>query len=138
MPGGVGVIFRLEHGREKVVGEHGVEPGDDANINLRPLGVVAHVEGVGGAVDVVDEAKLEEGDVEEGSPGAKVGAVANIKGDGDMCIDVDELRCGRRDSHRWSREGVGVVGGAGAGGHVEHAGEDEEEKQRRWLGSWDD
>ena len=35
-PGGVGVVGRLDDGGEEVGGERGVEPGDNASIDLRP------------------------------------------------------------------------------------------------------
>lgn len=81
-PGGVGIVGRLDDDGEEVGGERGVEPGDDASIDLRPLGVVKH------QVDVVEDTELAERDEEEGAPCAEVG-VAEIKHHGNVGLDVD-------------------------------------------------
>ena len=85
-PGGVGIVVRLDDG-----GESGVEPGDDAGVNLCPLGVEEHGARVDGAVDMIFDAELAEHNVEEGAPDGEVG-VANTQSHRDMSLDVDQLR----------------------------------------------
>ena len=64
-PGGVGIVAWLDDGGEQVGGESGVEPGDDAGVDLRPLGVEEHGARVDGAVDMIFDAELAEHNVEE-------------------------------------------------------------------------
>ena len=54
---------------------------------MKPLRVVDLEPRVGGAVDVVHQAELAEGDREEDSPGGEVG-VSDVEGDGDIGLDV--------------------------------------------------
>ena len=128
VPGGVSVVVQLDHSGEEVGGECGVKPGDDAGVDLHPLGVVELEVGVSRAVDVIEEAELAESNGEEGAPGAE-GGVAEIKDHGNMGLDVNELRCRRRDGHRACREGVDIVGGDRARRHRE----ERMEKQRKMI-----
>jgi hypothetical protein len=48
--------------------DRGVEPRHDALVDLQPLNIVPHVLGIDGTVDIVDEAKLPERGIEEGTP----------------------------------------------------------------------
>ena len=122
-PGGVGVVGRLDDSGEEVRGEHGVEPGDDASIDLRPLGVVKHQVGEPSAVDVVEDTELAERDEEEGAPCAEVG-VTEIKHHGYVGLDVDQLSGGSRDRYCGSSgERVGARR-ARAGGHGDRRGEE--------------
>lgn len=93
-----------------VLGHGGVQPRDDAGIDLHPLGVVAHEDGVDGAVDVVEEDEL----FEEGAPLAKVRGL-RFKRHGNVRLDVDH---GDRRSGGWIRKrgSKGIGGGAGGGG----------------------
>ena len=58
--------------QQEVGGEGGVEPRDDAGVNLHPLMVMAHLACFSGAINMIEEAELAEGNVEEGTPGAEV------------------------------------------------------------------
>ena len=103
--------------------ESGVEPGDNAGVDLRPLGIVKHQVREPGAVDVVEDAELAERDEEEGAPCAEVG-VAKIKRDGNVGLDVDQLSSGSRDRYCGSSgERVGARR-ARAGGHGDRRGEE--------------
>ena len=72
---------------------------------------------------MIEEAELAEGNVEEGTPGAEVGGT-EAESDGDVRLDVEELRRRRGDGHRRKRVGAVVGGDAGCHGR-------EKEKQRK-------
>ena len=88
-PGGVGIVVRLDDGGEQFGGESGVEPGDDAGVDLL-VGVEEHGSCVDHAIDMILDAELAEHNV-EGAPNSEVG-VADTKGHRNMRLDVDQLR----------------------------------------------
>ena len=102
--GGVGAIDIVPD----LLGDGGVEPRDDAGINLEPLGVVDHGSGIHRAVDVVEEAEFFEGHLEEGTPLPEVALVGG-ESDGDMATDVQHHE-GRGRGWRRISEGVGAGG----------------------------
>lgn len=119
-PGGVGREMWLVNGVHDILGHGGVQPGDDAGVDLCPFDVVAHEDSIDGAVDVVGEAEFLERELEEGAPLAKVGGL-HLERDRDVRLDVDH---GDRRSRGWIRErsskGVGVGGGGTGGRRVRH------------------
>jgi len=102
--GGVGAIDIILD----LLGDCGVEPGDDAGINLEPLCVVDHGSGVHRAVDVVEEAEFFEGHLKEGTPLPEVALVGG-ENYGDMAMDVQHHE-GRGRGWGGISEGVGAGG----------------------------
>jgi len=82
--GGAGVVHSIHEG----LGDGGVQPRDDAGVDLEPLGIVLHEDGVEGAVDVAGEGELLESEFEERTPLQEVGLV-HVEGDRDMAVDVE-------------------------------------------------
>lgn len=62
------------------------EPGDDAVVDLQPLGVMPHRLGIDGAVDMIGDPEFAEGGVEDGRPDLEVG-VAVVQHDGNVTTD---------------------------------------------------
>jgi hypothetical protein len=78
-------------------------------IDLGPLWIVEAVLGVDHAVNMVDDAELQEGVVEEGAPLGVVSLV-EVQRHRNMGLDVDEVDRGSKNWHRRRlEEGVGAV-----------------------------
>ena len=97
--GGAGVVQNI-HER---LGDGGVQPRDDAGVDLEPLGIVLHEDDVEGAIDVAGEGEFLEGEFEEHAPLPEVGLI-HVEGDRDMAVDVQE---GNGRGRRWSTGGGG-------------------------------
>jgi hypothetical protein len=83
-----GGLLRAIHGVHDVLRHRRVEPRGDTGVNLHPLDLILHQNGIEGVVDVIGEAELLEGGVKECSPLAKVRLV-HVEHDRNMSVDVD-------------------------------------------------
>lgn len=66
---------RLVHGVHECLGNGGVEPRDNGGVDLQPHRIMAHEDGVDGAVNVILQAELLKGEVEERAPLPEVGLI---------------------------------------------------------------
>jgi hypothetical protein len=90
-----------------------IQPGHNALIDLELFGVVPHVLGIDGAIDMIDQPELAESGVEESAPSREhCGAV--VEGDRHMSADVHMLDV--RDGNGGGRVVAEGVLGAGDGG----------------------
>jgi hypothetical protein len=89
-----------------LLGDGVVEPGDDAGVDLEPLGVIEHGSGIHGAVDVIEQPELLDGEFDERPPLPEV-ALIGREDDGNVASDVQHHQGGGR---RWSgiSERIGV------------------------------
>ena len=94
-PDGEGGVILLHDDVEEVGGDGGVEPVDDALVDHGPLRIGEA--GRGGAADMVPEAELPEGRVEEAPP-LGVGGALKIEDYMNMRADVHSLDLSERDS----------------------------------------
>lgn len=100
----------------QVLGDRGVEPCDDAGVNLEPLRIVKHEGSINGAIDVVRDTELLESQIKELTPGGEL-RINKIKDDGDMSMDVDHGNGGGRQGWwRIDMEGVRHIPGGAIGG----------------------
>ena len=109
-PDGVGGVVGLDHGGEQVIGEGGVDPGNDTCVDLGPLRIEDLHLRVDGAIDMIQKTELLEGVGEERAPGAVVGS-DEIKNDRNMGLDADELGGGGVDGDGAHGERVGGARG---------------------------
>ena len=107
-PQGAGVIAGAHDRVEQVLGDGGEEPPDDRGVDRGPLGVAHHGAGVDGAVNMIHEIVLAEGQRKVRIP-REVRGVSGIEDDRDAFVDVDvaDVSGVRPD------EGVEVGGGIG-------------------------
>jgi hypothetical protein len=87
-PDGVGVGVRPVDVVPDLLGDGVVEPGDDAGVNLEPLGVVNHGRGIDSAIDVTEETKFLEGEFHGGTPLPEIAFVGR-EHDWDMAANVE-------------------------------------------------
>jgi hypothetical protein len=108
-----------------------IQPGHNAFIDLQPFGVVSHVLGVDGAIDMIDKLELAKSGVEEGTP-SRERRVTVVEGDQHMSADVHVLD-GRYGNNGGRAVAEGILGAGDGESRAEH--HEQRRSRSREIGS---